>query len=71
MWTVNLAAGDLLYIPKYWYHQVTPTSDYSVSVNYFHSSLGEYVCGGVLRDMCHYAHLLGLYKSGHCVCHKH
>ncbi|GAB5353838.1 hypothetical protein AAMO2058_000068400 [Amorphochlora amoebiformis] len=67
----HLSKGDLLFIPKYWYHQVLTTSKISISVNHFSSTPLEFFLFGIPRLFLIFAHNLGLYgRSRGCVCHQ-
>ena len=70
IFTVTLNPGDVLFIPKYWYHQVRPHGSVSISVNYFNSSITELVRFGFGRFCLDVLHRVGCYRKGHCVCHN-
>tara|TARA_B110000091_G_C13665042_1_gene411300 strand:- start:52 stop:861 length:810 start_codon:yes stop_codon:yes gene_type:complete len=70
IYSIVLNPGDVLFIPKYWYHQVRPKGPVSISVNYFNSSFRECVRYGCMRWCFDVLHRCGLYKKGHCVCHN-
>lgn len=66
--TAVLRPGDALYIPKFWFHQVTSLS-VSVSANVFCSTPSEWVRAGLPRACLAALHSFGLYRNGNCVCH--
>lgn len=66
----DVKAGEALYIPRFWYHQVETTSDeVCVSVNIFWSSPWDAILYGIPRALLHALHAAGLYRYGWCVCH--
>ena len=69
IYSVTLHPGDVLYIPKYWYHEVQPIS-ISISINYFSSTWIQMIWSGTSRLFWDCLHRLGLYKRGRCVCHN-
>jgi Cupin-like domain len=65
----TLQAGDLLFFPKYWGHQVRAL-DKSISVNHFYSNLYEHVVGSIRRGFFDLLHTkLGWWQDC-CVCHE-
>jgi hypothetical protein len=70
IFSVTLNPGDILFIPKYWYHQVRPLGSVSISVNYFNSSMIELIQFGIGRFCLDILHRAGCYRKGHCVCHN-
>jgi hypothetical protein len=66
--TFVLHPGDMLYIPKYWFHEVHTTGDASISINGFASSVFEHVTIGGPRFLGVVLHALGLYYARKCVC---
>ena len=68
--TTTLYAGDVLFIPRNVFHQVTSVST-SMSANFFCSNWAEWIKEGVPRGIGICLHELGLWKSEHCVCHPH
>jgi lysine-specific demethylase 8 len=68
IYTVVLEPGDVLYLPKFWYHEVTPVGEVSISINYFCSTAIEMLRYGLIRIVLDYLHRMGFYKSGNCVC---
>ena len=70
IFSVTLNPGDVLFIPKYWYHQVRPHGSVSISVNYFNSSMIELIQFGLGRFCLDVLHRVGCYRKGHCVCHN-
>mmetsp|Transcript_25300 Transcript_25300/g.35337 ORF Transcript_25300/g.35337 Transcript_25300/m.35337 type:complete len:203 (+) Transcript_25300:3-611(+) len=65
----KLEEGDMLFIPKFWYHQVLTESEYSISINQFSSTTAEFISYGIQREMLSMLHQLGLYGTKSCVCH--
>lgn len=63
-----LGAGDLLYIPKFHYHEVV-TLETSVAVNFFTSTRSEDWTRGFMRRGLHRLHCWGLYRNSKCTCH--
>ena len=63
-----LEPGDVLFIPRFWYHEVCPMGEFSVSVNYFCSTPLEQLRWGTGRAVLGCLHGLGVYKTGQCVC---
>lgn len=66
-WWIDVGPGDLLYIPRFWWHAVENTS-VSVAVSYRAETplsavqnLGTYALDAL--------HALGLYRRGNCTCH--
>ena len=70
IFSVTLNPGDVLFIPKYWYHQVRPHGSVSISVNYFNSSMIELIQFGLGRLCLDVLHRVGCYRKGLCVCHN-
>ena len=70
MYVIDLEPGDVLYIPKFWYHEVWPIGNISISVNYFCSTPMEMIRYGIMRIGFDLLHWIGLYRNGHCVCHN-
>jgi lysine-specific demethylase 8 len=68
IYCVTLRAGDVLFIPKFWFHEVRPIST-SISINYFSSTWIQKIWCGTSRFFWDFLHRLGLYKRGQCVCH--
>ena len=66
---VTLEPGEVLYIPRFWYHEVNPVGDFSVSVNYFCSTPLDQLWWGIGRAVLQCLHGAGVYKRGKCVCH--
>ena len=68
----DLRAGDTLYIPRGWFHQVV-TQAFSISVNHFASDGVDFLRFGVvreLRDVVHRAWVSVFGPTpGACVCH--
>ena len=68
----ELRAGDVLYIPRNWYHQVM-TERFSISVNHFASDPVEYARFGLARDARQVIHNVWVRvfgsASANCVCH--
>ena len=65
----ELGPGDVLFVPRYWYHHVRTTAPASISVNVFASTRWELLRDGSLRCASRFAHeWLGLWR-GRCVCH--
>ncbi len=65
---VTLHPGEMLFIPRGWWHRVQ-SLDKSISVNNFGHDLSGilvYQSGAKLKD---YAHRLGLFRRHHCTCH--
>lgn len=65
---VTLEAGDVLFIPRFWYHEVNPVGNFSVSINYFCSTPLDQLRWGARRALFSCLHRCGLYKRGKCVC---
>eukprot|EP00164_Ancoracysta_twista_P007385 GFYU01010473.1.p1 GENE.GFYU01010473.1~~GFYU01010473.1.p1 ORF type:complete len:446 (-),score=56.51 GFYU01010473.1:159-1496(-) len=65
---VVLQPGDMLFLPKNWYHHVTSLSE-SISINYFVSTPWELVTEGSWRVVRHLLHKVGLLPTRRCVCH--
>lgn len=65
---VILSPGDVLFLPKFWYHHVTSLSA-TVSVNLFFSTPRDFVQHGLLRTGREILHAVGLLGRGNCVCH--
>ena len=64
----ELNPGDVLFIPRFWYHHVrclTPC----VSINYFASTPLEFLRERCASGVRHALHLMGLVGNGNCVCH--
>jgi hypothetical protein len=66
---VTLEPGDLLVIPKYWWHQVR-SLDNSISVNCFASTTLEKVRGEISRGFYEFLHHGCGYHMHQCVCHN-
>ena len=66
---VTLKAGDALFIPRYWFHQVETLSEHSLSLNTFASTPLELLLVGTPRWVRHKAHEVCHWRRGHCVCH--
>jgi [protein]-arginine 3-hydroxylase / protease len=65
----KLSPGDMLYIPKFWYHQVvSDKNNVSISVNHFVSTPYEFVKYGLKRNFLDFLHVYLNYKKGECVC---
>lgn len=65
---VVLEPGDVLFLPRFWYHEVQPMGSFSVSVNYFCSTPLDQLRWGVKRAILGCLHGAGVYKRGKCVC---
>jgi hypothetical protein len=65
---VILSPGDVLFMPKFWYHHVTSLSA-TVSVNMFFSTPRDFLRHGLLRTGREILHAVGLLGRGNCVCH--
>jgi lysine-specific demethylase 8 len=65
----RLRPGDVLLVPRFWYHHVVSLSA-NISVNYFLSSPLDFLIHGLPRILLHFLHTLGLYSTHkNCVCH--
>ncbi len=66
---VNIVPGDVLFIPKGWWHQVksiTPT----ISIASFMVSIRDRWTTEFWENTRKFAHNQGLYKKGNCTCHN-
>jgi lysine-specific demethylase 8 len=66
--TVEVEAGDALYIPKGWWHQVK-SSDPTISISGFMATRWQRWTAGTWEDLRYFAHNRGWYKKHHCTCH--
>ena len=66
-WSATLSEGDVLLIPKFWYHHVTSLSP-TISVNLFFSTAREFAAHGLVRHAREVLHAVGLLGRGNCVC---
>ena len=66
---VDLSEGEMLFIPKDWYHAVKNMSPLTISVNQFVSTPLDFLTRGVARSIGIALHGLGLFKPNNCVCH--
>ena len=65
----KLSPGDMLYIPKFWYHQVvSDNNNVSISVNQFVSTPYEFLRHGLKRNFFDFLHFYLFYKKDKCVC---
>ena len=65
---LGVQPGDVLFVPKFWYHHVTSLST-TVSVNLFFSTPRDFMTHGLARTGKEVLHAVGLLGRGHCVCH--
>jgi hypothetical protein len=65
---VTVAAGDVLFTPRGWWHDVLGLS-VSISVSCFGFSLSDTLLRGLPGAAKHALHLAGLYRKGECACH--
>ena len=66
--TIVLEPGDIVYIPKRWWHQVaslTPTISLAGFVTGWPDKMGLF-----MERIRRRTHNLGLYKKGNCTCHE-
>lgn len=68
--TASLRPGDVLFIPRWCFHQVT-SETVSVSVNVFVSDVTAWCREGLPRAFFSILHSMGLYKRRNCVCCGH
>jgi lysine-specific demethylase 8 len=68
IYEVVLEPGEILYIPRWWWHQVISIEP-TISVNCFMSFAFDIFISGyyVVLEILH---RLGLYKKGNCACHS-
>lgn len=66
---IDLEPGDVLYIPKGWWHQVK-SLDPSISIASFMVSSREGWTVGLWEEIRKYIHDKGFYKKGNCTCHN-
>lgn len=79
--SVVLEAGDVLFIPRYWFHQVRPLrcvvnrtgggepAVVSISLNFFVSTPWQLLREGLPRWALNAAHRWLRWRRGCCVCH--
>lgn len=65
---VTLSPGDVLFLPKFWFHHATSLGT-TVSVNLFFSTPRDFLRHGLLRTGKEVLHAVGLIGRGNCVCH--
>ncbi len=65
---VELCPGDVLYIPKGWWHQVK-SLDATISIANFMVTLKDRFTTELMENMRRFVHNRGLYKKGNCTCH--
>lgn len=66
---LDLSPGDVLFIPKYWWHAVETVSEASISLNAFVSTPVEYATRGTGRAARQVLHDYFGWRRGNCVCH--
>lgn len=66
--SVDLEPGDVLFIPKGWWHQVK-SHDPSISIASFMINKQEGWTTGLWEELRGYVHNKGWYKKGNCTCH--
>lgn len=71
IWCCDLHPGEMLYIPRFWFHQVVTTSPVAMSLNNFASGPIGLVRYGALRLLHSIAHDLFGWRRQNCVCHSH
>lgn len=69
-WEVVLGPGDLLHIPKFYFHEVR-SLEATVSVNFWSSGHLQDWTRGAVRRLFFRLHCMGMYRRGNCVCHSH
>lgn len=67
--SIDLEPGDLLYIPRYWWHHVH-SLDCNITTNCFASTTMELILGETSRKFYDILHHYFGYKRRHCVCHN-
>ncbi len=65
---LEFCPGDVLYIPKGWWHQVI-SIDATISIANFMVSIRDRIGTEVLENIRSILHQKGLYKKGNCTCH--
>jgi hypothetical protein len=65
----RVEAGDALFIPRKTWHAVVALAP-SISVGVFGLSPLDMLTGGVKSLARDWLHALGLYRKGHCTCHR-
>jgi len=64
----ELAAGDAIYVPAGWWHEVE-NLDASILMSGFFGSPGRVIGQWSRTGALHAAHVAGLWRRGHCACH--
>lgn len=67
-YSVVLEPGDVLFIPRGWWHYVK-SLDFSISVNNFGYQLRDMLTAYPLENLLHRLHARGLYRKNNCTCH--
>ncbi|MEH1835958.1 MAG: cupin-like domain-containing protein [Nostoc sp.] len=65
---VELVPGDVLYIPKGWWHQVK-SLDATISIASFMVTVNDLFTTELMENMRRFIHNQGLYNKGNCTCH--
>jgi len=66
---VELCPGDVLYIPKGWWHQVK-SLDSTISIASFMVTIKDRFSTEFIENMRKFIHNQGWYKKGNCTCHQ-
>lgn len=69
IYSVVLNPGDVVFIPKGWWHYVK-SLDVSISVNNFGYLLKDILFYRLIDSLKYRLHLLGLFGAKNCTCHK-
>jgi len=66
---VELCPGDVLYIPKGWWHQVK-SLDSTISIASFMVTIKDRFSTEFIENLRRFIHNQGWYKKGNCTCHQ-